>query len=107
MSKNLIKVGHILLFPDPPGAGKVLIVPARMLRRRLPRNVPTTRLRTIRRSFCQPDSVRRDGLVYESVSVEAAFEVKNLLEAGPCEGLGYVGAAVAVVADDNGLGAGV
>src|SRR5215217_3241269 len=52
-------------------------------------------------------SVPRDGLVHRRVGVKATFEVEDLLEASVLEGLGDVGAAVAVVADHHGLRAGV
>src|SRR5919112_4852290 len=49
-------------------------------------------------------SIPRDGLVHGGVGVEAAFQVEDFLEADPLEGHGHVGAAVAVVADHDGLG---
>jgi hypothetical protein len=52
-------------------------------------------------------SIPWDELVHGGVGIEAAFQVEDVLEAGLMEGRGYLGAPVAVVADHDGLGAGV
>ena len=52
-------------------------------------------------------SVPRYRRVHRGIGIEAAFEVHDLLEAGSPEGPGDVGAAVAVVADHDGLACGV
>jgi hypothetical protein len=52
-------------------------------------------------------SVPRYRRVHRGIGIEAAFEVQDLLEAGSPEGAGDVGAAVAVVADHDGLACGV
>lgn len=52
-------------------------------------------------------SIPRHGVVYLGVGVEAAFEIGDVGEAGPLQGLGHVSAADAVVADHYGLLGGV
>src|SRR5829696_8810156 len=61
----------------------------------------------VRQRRTKPSSVWWYGLVHEGVGVEASFQVQDLIEAGPLERPGNVGAADAVVADHHGLGAGI
>src|SRR5215213_846613 len=76
-----------------PACGSLLILPCETLRHDIPR------AETLRNLGLIP----RNGPIHKGVGVEAAFEVEDLLEAGSLEGLGDVGATVAVVADHHGL----